>query len=93
MARNNSVIVDLFHGQIRSTIQCPDCKKLSVTFDPVCYYSLPLPSKNTKKISFVFVPYGSANPISRVSKSSVHLEEQPRALTTVICDKLCDFIS
>ncbi|GAU93550.1 hypothetical protein RvY_05476 [Ramazzottius varieornatus] len=71
IARDNSVIVDLFHGQIRSTIQCPDCKKLSVTFDPVCYYSLPLPSTKTKKLSYIYVPYDASKPVSRHKLSNI----------------------
>ncbi|OQV24374.1 Ubiquitin carboxyl-terminal hydrolase 4 [Hypsibius exemplaris] len=55
--REDSIIVDLFHGQIRSSIKCPDCKKLSVTFDPVVYYSLPLPTNNMKKLAYTFIPY------------------------------------
>lgn len=45
LMRNNSIIVDIFHGLLKSTLVCPDCQKLSVTFDPFCYLSLPLPFK------------------------------------------------
>lgn len=31
-------------GQYKSTLVCPVCKKISVTFDPFMYLSLPLPS-------------------------------------------------
>ena len=41
--RNDSVVVDLFQGQYRSTIVCQTCTKVSVTFDPFMYLSLPLP--------------------------------------------------
>ncbi|GLT96373.1 hypothetical protein SLE2022_139980 [Rubroshorea leprosula] len=44
LARNNSIIVDVCQGQYRSMLVCPDCKKLSVTFDPFMYLTLPLPS-------------------------------------------------
>lgn len=33
--RNDSVIVDLFQGQLRSTLVCPECHKESITMDPV----------------------------------------------------------
>lgn len=33
--RNDSVIVDLFQGQLMSTLVCPDCHKESITMDPV----------------------------------------------------------
>lgn len=26
--RNDSIIIDLFHGQIKSTVVCPDCEKV-----------------------------------------------------------------
>jgi ubiquitin C-terminal hydrolase len=42
LSRNQSIIVDLFHGQFRSEVSCPDCSKVSVTFDPFMYLSLPL---------------------------------------------------
>eukprot|EP01054_Gregarina_sp_Poly1_P008013 Gregarina_sp_Poly_1__8012@NODE_45_length_17866_cov_75_803753_g39_i0_p3_GENE_NODE_45_length_17866_cov_75_803753_g39_i0NODE_45_length_17866_cov_75_803753_g39_i0_p3_ORF_typecomplete_len1160_score170_65UCH/PF00443_29/1_5e103UCH_1/PF13423_6/1_1e05UCH_1/PF13423_6/1_4e08_NODE_45_length_17866_cov_75_803753_g39_i013034782 len=41
--RNESVIVDLFQGQYRSRLECPDCRKISKTFDPFMYCSLPIP--------------------------------------------------
>jgi len=41
--RNDSIIVDIFHGLFKSTLVCPQCHKVSVTFDPFCYLSVPLP--------------------------------------------------
>ncbi|NWV01188.1 UBP4 hydrolase, partial [Upupa epops] len=41
--RNDSIIVDIFHGLFKSTLVCPKCSKVSVTFDPFCYLTLPLP--------------------------------------------------
>jgi len=49
--RNSSIIVDYFHGQFKSTVECPECNKRSITFDPFCYLSLPLPVK--KERSFI----------------------------------------
>jgi ubiquitin carboxyl-terminal hydrolase 6/32 len=45
--RNKSIIVDLFHGQLKSTITCPTCKMISLKFDPFMYLSLPIPQKNS----------------------------------------------
>lgn len=53
LARNNSVIVDLFQGQYRSTLVCPVCGKLSITFDPFMYLSLPLPSTSTRTMTLI----------------------------------------
>lgn len=54
--RNDSIIVDTFHGLLKSTLVCPDCELISVTFDPFCYLSLPLPMKREKQIDVTFVP-------------------------------------
>ncbi|XP_071960170.1 ubiquitin carboxyl-terminal hydrolase 19-like [Antedon mediterranea] len=44
-ARNDSVIVDLFHGQYKSKLVCPTCNKVSVTYDPFMELVVPLPKK------------------------------------------------
>lgn len=67
--RNDSIIVDKFHGLLKSTLVCPDCKKVSVTFDPFCYLSLPLPTKKERQLELVFVPIGPAKPVKvRISQ-------------------------
>ena len=43
LKRNNSRVVDLFGGQLRSHVTCNVCGKESVTFDPMTSISLPLP--------------------------------------------------
>ncbi|XP_055881361.1 ubiquitin carboxyl-terminal hydrolase 15-like [Biomphalaria glabrata] len=54
--RNDSVIVDIFHGLLKSTVRCPDCEKISVTFDPFCNLSLPLPVKKERQMEVIWVP-------------------------------------
>ncbi|XP_077234151.1 ubiquitin carboxyl-terminal hydrolase 9-like [Tasmannia lanceolata] len=63
-ARNDSIIVDVCQGQYKSTLVCPVCSKVSVTFDPFMYLSLPLPStvKRTMTVT-VFYGDGSALPM------------------------------
>ncbi|KAL6521225.1 hypothetical protein OROGR_017794 [Orobanche gracilis] len=51
LSRNDSIIVDLCQGQYRSTLVCPVCKKLSITFDPFMYLSLPLPSSTLRTMT------------------------------------------
>ncbi|PAV83508.1 hypothetical protein WR25_15949 isoform A [Diploscapter pachys] len=46
-ARNDSIVVDKVHGQLKSTLICPVCSKVSIKFDPFCYLSVPLPPKET----------------------------------------------
>ncbi|XP_052129937.1 ubiquitin carboxyl-terminal hydrolase 15 [Frankliniella occidentalis] len=55
--RNDSIIVELFHGLLKSTVWCPRCKITSVTFDPSCYLSLPLPTKLERHVEVLFFPY------------------------------------
>eukprot|EP00069_Balaena_mysticetus_P006127 bmy_18397T0 len=53
--RNDSVIVDTFHGLFKSTVVCPDCGNVSVTFDPFCYLSVPLPVTHKRVMEVFFV--------------------------------------
>ncbi|CAI5971344.1 unnamed protein product [Closterium sp. NIES-65] len=69
-ARNDSIIVDKFQGQYKSTLVCPHCKKVSVTFDPFMYLSLPLPSKATRSL--------------HLSLLSSFGDQPPRALTVTV---------
>uniref|UniRef100_UPI00398F4D5B ubiquitin carboxyl-terminal hydrolase 11-like n=1 Tax=Pristiophorus japonicus TaxID=55135 RepID=UPI00398F4D5B len=54
--RNDSVIVDIFHGLFKSTLVCPHCGKVSVTFDPFCYLSVPLPVSTERVLEIFLVP-------------------------------------
>ena len=47
LIRNDSIITDLFCGLFKSTITCPKCNKVSITFEP--FYSINLPLKENKK--------------------------------------------
>lgn len=65
LARNDSIIVDICQGQYKSTLVCPVCNKVSVTFDPFMYLSLPLPSSTTRPMTVtIFRSDGSAPPLS-----------------------------
>eukprot|EP01012_Entosiphon_sulcatum_P027306 TRINITY_DN328_c0_g1_i1.p1 TRINITY_DN328_c0_g1~~TRINITY_DN328_c0_g1_i1.p1 ORF type:complete len:1003 (+),score=138.04 TRINITY_DN328_c0_g1_i1:272-3010(+) len=57
--RHRSVIVDLFQGQLKSTVQCPDCDRISITFDPFMYLSVPVQPEDpgTVDVEVYFVPY------------------------------------
>ena len=62
-ARNDSFIVDHFQGQYRSKLFCPVCEKVSVTFDPYMYVSVPLPKKTTELCVVVFKDEENSVPI------------------------------
>ena len=46
LKRNDSIITDLFCGQYKSTIICPECGNINITFDPFNTLTLPLINKN-----------------------------------------------
>ncbi|KAJ7698969.1 hypothetical protein B0H17DRAFT_1049841 [Mycena rosella] len=66
MLRNDSVIVDLFQGQYQSTLVCPECQKVSITFDPFMYLTLPLPVQKKWKHSIFYVPWDLEKPHVKV---------------------------
>lgn len=63
--RNQSVIVDNMFGQCKSTLICPDCNKVSVTFDPVLSFSVVIPNSDIKKIIINVVLLDLSKPIIR----------------------------
>ena len=48
LTRNDSVITDLFCGQYKSTIVCPDCGNINITFDPFNTLTLSLVNKSNE---------------------------------------------
>ncbi|CAN4099044.1 unnamed protein product [Withania somnifera] len=85
LARNDSIIVDVCQGQYRSTLVCPVCKKVSVTFDPFMYLSLPLPSTSMRSMTLTVIKSGSVIQISTFTitvPKDGKLEDLIRALST-----------
>ncbi|KAJ6446345.1 a-pheromone processing metallopeptidase Ste23 [Purpureocillium lavendulum] len=54
--RDDSVIADLFTGMYKSTLKCPECGKISITFDPFNNLTLPLPVQNMWVKAIKFFP-------------------------------------
>ncbi|POR34853.1 Ubiquitin carboxyl-terminal hydrolase 12 [Tolypocladium paradoxum] len=54
--RDDSVIADLFTGMYKSTLKCPECGKISITFDPFNNLTLPLPIQNQWAKAIKFFP-------------------------------------
>ena len=58
-ARNDSVAMDLFSGFYKNTMVCPDCEKVSITFDPYSQLTLQLPVEQSWSHTVTYVPlYG-----------------------------------
>ena len=47
-SRENSIIVDLFQGQYKSTIKCLKCGKTSTSYDTYMSLGLPIPNQKTQ---------------------------------------------
>jgi ubiquitin carboxyl-terminal hydrolase 4/11/15 len=54
--RNDSVAMDLFLGFYKNTIECPDCRKISITFDPYSSLTLQLPIEDNFSGRITFFP-------------------------------------
>ena len=57
IARNQSIIVDLMYGQLKSTVTCLTCGNTAKAFDPYLSIQLPLekPEAREQKRNFYFV--------------------------------------
>ena len=56
LARNSSVIVELFQGQLLSEVMCQTCDRVSRTFDPFMCLSLPLPLQLDRQLIIYYLP-------------------------------------
>lgn len=80
--RNDSIIVDIFHGLFKSTLVCPVCSKVSVTFDPFCYLTLPLPMKKERTLEVYLV---WLDPLAKPTQVRLCFKEVKREQCTVCC--------
>jgi len=55
-SRNDSVAMDLFNGFYKNTMVCPECDKVSITFDPYSLLTLQLPIEQTWQHTVKFIP-------------------------------------
>ncbi|CAD8061326.1 unnamed protein product [Paramecium sonneborni] len=53
--RNQSKIQQLMVGQYKSTLVCPNCRRISKTFDPFMSLSLPIPSYSLIQLNLYFI--------------------------------------
>ncbi len=58
--RDDSVIADLFTGMYKSTLICPVCEKVSITFDPFNNLTLPLPVETPWTRTIKYFPLNDA---------------------------------
>lgn len=55
--KNDSFIVDNFHGLLKSRVVCPTCERVSSTFDPFVFLSLPLLMRKERELQVRHIPF------------------------------------
>lgn len=53
--RNDSVIVDNLYGLYKSTLKCPNCAKISITFDPFLMVNVSIPQDHMKELQVSYI--------------------------------------
>lgn len=58
LQRENSRVLEQFMGQVKSRVKCCEekCGRVSTTFDPIMYLSVPIPGSSDRQIKTIFVP-------------------------------------
>ena len=52
LLRENSIITDLFYGQLKTSMRCPDCKTIQITFEPFLSLGLPIGERSDSRARF-----------------------------------------
>ncbi|XP_072909594.1 ubiquitin carboxyl-terminal hydrolase 32 isoform X1 [Hemitrygon akajei] len=63
LRRNKSIVVDLFHGQLKSQVKCKTCGHISVRFDPFNFLSLPLPMDSFLHLEITVIKLDGSTPV------------------------------
>ncbi|XP_068173192.1 ubiquitin carboxyl-terminal hydrolase 32 isoform X2 [Antennarius striatus] len=63
LRRNRSIVVDLFHGQLKSQVKCKTCGHISVRFDPFNFLSLPLPMDSSMHLEITVIKLDGSTPV------------------------------
>ena len=79
LARNRSVIVDLFQGQLRTRLACGSCARRHVRFEPFMFLSVPIPSVDARPLFLWAMRRGAAAPAARLARVAVLLPPSARA--------------
>ncbi|GKY92843.1 hypothetical protein MPSEU_000253900 [Mayamaea pseudoterrestris] len=58
LKRDDSKVLSFFMGQVKSRVQCckPECGRVSTTFDPFMFLSVPIPGTSERTLALTFVP-------------------------------------
>jgi len=91
--RNDSIIVDNLQGLLKSTLTCPVNRRVSTTFDPFMYLTVPIPIQTTRKLPVVIYWSNGNRPTKygvKVDKSGTvdDLLKELSKIVNVHCDNL-----
>ncbi|KAK3083744.1 hypothetical protein FSP39_002517 [Pinctada imbricata] len=84
LVRNKSIVVDLFHGQLKSQVRCQACGHTSVRFDPFNYLSLPLPMDSCIHLEIIVMRLDGLVPVKYGIRLS--MDEKYKALKRELGD-------
>ena len=69
LRREDSKVLENFMGQVKSRLECckSDCHRVSTTFDPFMYLSVPIPGENERTMQLMFVPLDASKKMQKLS--------------------------
>ena len=69
LRREDSQVLENFMGQVKSRLECckGNCTRVSTTFDPFMYLSVPIPGENERTLEVTFVPMDPAIKMQKLS--------------------------
>ena len=96
LVRDNSIIVDLFYGQYKSTVKCNVCSKISITYDPFMCLGVPIGGKNSKPGYIINIKnnsikkyqfqYSKGDTVDDVLKNTIE-DYENKDIAMIVCDE------
>lgn len=65
-SKNDSIMIDNFYGQFRSSLTCPNCNAVTTVFDPYNIISLPMSTHN-RGLKVTFIPLNYTEPYIKMN--------------------------
>ena len=65
---NYSKIIDIFYGQLVSSLTCPECGHVSRAYDPICHFSLPIPEGSQHDIGDCWELFNSIEELDETNR-------------------------
>lgn len=86
----NSIITDIFQGQLKSEVTCCRCGHVSTKNDPFMYLSVPLPHANERQIEIIWSPVTRPSQNRKLTKFLLVIPKLSNVAQ--IKSSLCDMI-